>query len=200
LLGESAPFPLEGETLYKFPETTTTGKYSLEQNLFIGVPSNDTYSETINSLKKYGFAVITSHPQEFAIIQNGTYTNQINKEQINELESLIQKLQSDGIRIVSIDKINLDSATIIIPQWIKNNAGWWAEGQIDDASFVQGIQYLIQKEIMKIPKAANALDAENKEIPQWIKNNAGWWANGQITDSDFVSGIEYLVNHNIIKY
>ena len=199
LLGELPPFPLEGETLYQFPETASTGKYSLEQNLFIGLPSNNTYSDTISSLKKYGFAVITSHPQEFSIIQNGTYTNQINKEQINELELLIQKLQLDGIRIVSIDKINLDSTTII-PQWIKNNAGWWADGQINDASFVQGIQYLIQKEIMKIPKATNAPNTENKEIPQWIKNNAGWWADGQITDSDFVSGIEYLVSHKIITY
>jgi hypothetical protein len=200
LSGESPPFPLEGETLYKFPETTTTGKYSLEQNMFIGVSSSDTYSDTINSLKKYGFAVITSNPQEFAIIQNGTYTNQINKEQINELELLIQKLQDDKIKIVSIDKINLDSPTIIIPHWIKNNAGWWADGQLDDTSFVQGIQYLIQKGIMKIPKTTNTPDVESKEIPQWIKNNAGWWADGQITDSDFVNGIEYLVNHKIITY
>ncbi len=196
---EASPFPLEGETLYKFPETATTGKYDIEQNLFTGLSSNNTYADTISSLERYGFAVIASHPQEFATIQNGTYTNQINKEQINELELLIQKLQSDRIRIVSIDKINLDSTTII-PQWIKNNAGWWANGQIDDTSFVQGIQYLIQKEIMKIPRTANVPDAENKEIPQWIKNNAGWWANGQITDSDFVSGIEYLVSHKIITY
>ncbi len=31
-----------------------------------------------------------------------------------------------------------------IPSWIKNNAGWWAEGTIDDDSFVQGIQYLFK--------------------------------------------------------
>jgi len=147
LLGELPPFPLEGEILYQFPETASTGKYSLEQNLFIGLPSNNTYSDTISSLKKYGFAVITSHPQEFSIIQNGTYTNQINKEQINELELLIQKLQLDGIRIVSIDKINLDSTTII-PQWIKNNAGWWADGQITDSDFVSGIEYLVSHKII----------------------------------------------------
>ena len=94
----------------------------------------------------------------------------------------------------------MDSPTVIIPQWIKNNAGWWADGSIDDTSFVQGIQYMIQKGIMKIPKVTNTSDAENKEIPKWIKNNAGWWADGQITDSDFVSGIEYLVNHKIITY
>jgi len=31
-----------------------------------------------------------------------------------------------------------------VPDWIKNNAGWWADGQIDDNSFVLGIQYLIK--------------------------------------------------------
>ena len=37
-----------------------------------------------------------------------------------------------------------------IPDWIKNNAGWWANGDIDDNSFVQGIQFLIKEGIMKI--------------------------------------------------
>ena len=37
-----------------------------------------------------------------------------------------------------------------IPQWIKNNAEWWADGQIDDNSFVSGIQWLITNGIMKI--------------------------------------------------
>jgi len=37
-----------------------------------------------------------------------------------------------------------------IPEWIKNNAGWWAEGAIDDDSFVQGIQFLIKEGIMSI--------------------------------------------------
>ena len=39
-----------------------------------------------------------------------------------------------------------------IPQWVKNNAEWWADDQIDDASFVSGIQYLINQGIMKIPE------------------------------------------------
>jgi len=37
-----------------------------------------------------------------------------------------------------------------IPSWIKNNAGWWADGQIDDSSFVSGHQWLISNGIMKI--------------------------------------------------
>jgi len=37
-----------------------------------------------------------------------------------------------------------------IPQWAKNNAGWWADGKISDGDFVSGIQYLISKGIMKV--------------------------------------------------
>ena len=37
-----------------------------------------------------------------------------------------------------------------IPSWIKNNAGWWADGAIDDDSFVGGIQFLIEEGIMSV--------------------------------------------------
>ena len=44
---------------------------------------------------------------------------------------------------------NVGASSSGIPEWIKNNAGWWAEGAIDDDSFVQGIQYLITNGIMQ---------------------------------------------------
>ena len=37
-----------------------------------------------------------------------------------------------------------------IPDWVRNNAGWWAEGQIGDSDFVAGIQYLIENGIISI--------------------------------------------------
>ena len=40
--------------------------------------------------------------------------------------------------------------TLNIPKWIKNNAGWWSNGQIGDSDFVSGIQYLITNGILKI--------------------------------------------------
>ena len=38
-----------------------------------------------------------------------------------------------------------------IPAWIKNNAGWWADGQIDDDSFLKGIKYLMDNLVLQIP-------------------------------------------------
>ena len=37
-----------------------------------------------------------------------------------------------------------------IPDWIKNNAGWWATGQIDKNSYVLGLQWLITNGIIVI--------------------------------------------------
>ena len=42
------------------------------------------------------------------------------------------------------------SESTSIPVWIKNNAGWWADGQIPDSAFVQGIQFLIKEGIIVI--------------------------------------------------
>ena len=46
--------------------------------------------------------------------------------------------------------MNVGQTQTSIPDWIKNNAGWWADGQIDDSSFVSGLQWLISNGIMKI--------------------------------------------------
>ena len=86
-----------------------------------------------------------------------------------------------------------------IPSWIKNNAEWWAAGQIDDSSFVQGIQYLIKENVLKIPPTTQGTNSASSDIPGWIKNNAEWWAAGQIDDSSFVQGIQYLIKEGIMR-
>ena len=86
-----------------------------------------------------------------------------------------------------------------IPVWIKTHAGWWAGGQIDDITYVSGIQYLIKEGIMVIPSTEMSESSGSQEVPVWIKNNVGWWASGQIDDITYVSGIQYLVNVGIIK-
>ena len=87
--------------------------------------------------------------------------------------------------------------TVSIPDWIRNNAKWWAEGQIDDNTFVQGLQYLIKNHILNVPATEQQTSSSN-EIPSWIKNNAGWWADGSIDDNSFVQGIQYMITNGII--
>jgi len=93
----------------------------------------------------------------------------------------------------------------VIPPWIKNNAGWWADDKIDDFTFAQGIGFLIKNKIIQINDLPTTSDGEiaienDIAIPPWIKNNAGWWADDDISDSDFLYGIKFLVETNIIQF
>ena len=94
-------------------------------------------------------------------------------------------------------KYRMSSSIEKVPSWIKNNAGWWANDDIDDDAFIQGIQFLIKEKILEINETSSA--EKSDKIPAWVKNNAGWWADGQITESDFLSGITHLVKTGIIS-
>ncbi len=50
-------------------------------------------------------------------------------------------------------RITTITPEIIIPDWIKNNAGWWATNQIDDATYVSSLQWLISNKIINIPSS-----------------------------------------------
>ncbi len=105
-----------------------------------------------------------------------------------------------GLTPSNFTDINTPSQVQNIPTWVKNNAGWWAQGQIGDGDFVKGIQYLIQQGIITIPPSSSTVSqSSSNTIPAWVKNNAGWWAQGQIGDGDFVKGIQYLINAGIIQ-
>ena len=84
-----------------------------------------------------------------------------------------------------------------VPDWIKNNAGWWADGQIDDRAFVSGLQWLISNGIMNIPPTVQGTGSDDV-IPSWIKNNAGWWADDLIDDRNFVTGLQWLITNGIM--
>ena len=90
------------------------------------------------------------------------------------------------------------SQEALVPNWIKNNAGWWASDQIPDSAFLQGIQYLINEGIMAIPSTEKFESSQSQVLPAWIKNNAGWWAEDKISEVEFVNAIQYLIKHGII--
>ncbi len=117
-------------------------------------------------------------------------------------QGIVPSVTSDYLEIsvpIFASDGSMPSVAQEIPSWIKNNAGWWADGQIDDDSFVQGIQFLIKEGIMKIPPTSQGTISNSNEIPSWIKNNAGWWADGQIDDDSFVQGIQFLIKEGILK-
>ncbi len=113
--------------------------------------------------------------------------------------SALAPMQTMSVDVIPKWLSSIPDPATAIPEWIKNNAGWWAEGQIDDSSFLQGIQFLIKEGIMVIPPTETSGSSDSQGVPAWVKNNAGWWADGQIDDNSFISGIQYLVKVGIIQ-
>ena len=88
-----------------------------------------------------------------------------------------------------------------IPGWIKNVAGWWANGEISENVVLSGIGYLINNNIILIPFVPCSVPPTTSSaglVPEWVKNNAKWWSEDLIEDTDFINGIEYLIKKQIM--
>ena len=87
-----------------------------------------------------------------------------------------------------------------VPGWIKNNVQWWADGQVDDQTFLNGIEFMVKEKVINIPVLPEqSSDVADQKIPDWIRNNAIWWSEGAISEDDFVNGIEFLVQKGIVR-
>ena len=83
-----------------------------------------------------------------------------------------------------------------VPDWIKNNARSWSSDSIPDEEFINGIEHLIESEIISVSPSERS--SFEQKIPDWVKNNAKWWADDLISEEDFVKSIQYLVTKGII--
>ena len=91
-----------------------------------------------------------------------------------------------------------DTGEIALPFWLKDLATMWVvEPLVTDKDFSRAIEYLILKEIIKIPYT----EPEGEtiaSIPDWVKNNAEWWIAEKISDTEFTLSLQYLVKKGII--
>jgi len=64
------------------------------------------------------------------------------------------------IGIAAIPLTQNAEAQSLIPNWIKTNAGWWAEDAIDDETFLNGIEFLIESDIINVSSESKLLDVD----------------------------------------
>ena len=55
-------------------------------------------------------------------------------------------------------------AESLVPEWVKSNAGWWAEGTVDDTTFLNGITYLVENGIINVSSESKSIDVETLTI------------------------------------
>ena len=69
-----------------------------------------------------------------------------------------------AISLAAVPLAQNAEAESLIPDWIKNNAGWWAEGSIDDETFVQGIEFLVESGIINVSSESKSIDVDTITI------------------------------------
>lgn len=81
-----------------------------------------------------------------------------------------QKLALSILTIITISSIatisytqNVDAQSLV-PEWIKGNAGYWANGDIDDKTFLNGIEFLIENGIINVSSKDQNIDVEKLTI------------------------------------
>ena len=91
-----------------------------------------------------------------------------------------------------------ETGKIALPFWIKDLAHMWVtEPLVTDKDFARALEYLIEKEIIKIPYTQPGSETVSS-IPEWVKTNAKWWIEGKISDTEFALSLQYLVKTGII--
>ena len=63
------------------------------------------------------------------------------------------------------------SSAKMVPDWVKNNAKWWSEDLIEDTDFINGIEYLVKKQIISLDtkKIVGKVPLEDvKFSPAWV--------------------------------
>ena len=118
---------------------------------------------------------------------------------VSEEQDTLTQSSGQTTNATTTGQTNTATNAIQIPSWVKNNAKYWNENSIDDATFAQGIQYMIKQGIITIPPTQSGQASPGVTIPTWVKNNAGYWATGDIDDNTFVKGIQYLITSGIIQ-
>jgi hypothetical protein len=112
-----------GQPFYRFPIGAFTNN-EMNENNFVGIPANETWNLIRTQLNTSGFAsgtffppiiysyiLVMMHPMEFSNELAGIKQNTVNATQILELRNLLTMVKNSGMKVVPIQRINLDAPT-----------------------------------------------------------------------------------------
>ena len=68
------------------------------------------------------------------------------------------------ISVMSVLLTQNAQAQSLVPDWIKVNAGWWADGTLDDETFLNGITYLLENGVINVSSESNTVDVDTITI------------------------------------
>ena len=90
-----------------------------------------------------------------------------------EFTSGLEFLINEGIIFIPTTEPGIPGPGIpepdkIIPDWVRNTAGWWTDGKIPDSGFINAMKYLIEIGIIEVNVSSPEITVEKtiEEIPE----------------------------------
>ena len=69
-----------------------------------------------------------------------------------------------AIGAVTVPLTHSAHAEGVVPDWIKMNAQWWVEGSVDDETFLNGIEFLVENEVINVSSESKSIDVDTITI------------------------------------
>jgi len=191
------------------PRNDETFKIRYDSSILLSYPEFDSNGETLSFTLIQGWEFQNYINLEFLkYSENESFEVFLNDDYVDSIQSIddmgnwhvafFVEPQSEGtLKITGFEPEGKMVKTILIPEWIRNDANWWSTDQISDLEFLEGINYLFEKQIVYVPQRTIMMESQ-WYIPSWIKNPVGWWSEEKISDDEFLNIIENLVKRKII--
>ncbi len=91
--------------LYHVPAMTDFQVDIGNETHWTSIPKDKIIASIDSHISKYGYSVVLLHPQNFAVLVNGQYTDTIDKKSLDELASIIDYAKSKKIKITTLSDI-----------------------------------------------------------------------------------------------
>jgi hypothetical protein len=117
------------DKIFHFPNTVEFSDFVLNKSKTPPVdqwntlPVERLLTRVNDSITTHGYAVVTIHPQEFAIMQNGELTNVVNVTELGNLQKLVNSIMDRNLRIITFNKL------IITPSFFDKSTALFAMTQ-----------------------------------------------------------------------
>lgn len=106
-------------------------------------------------------------------------------DEISEKEFLTALEYMINHDIISLTTIPCSTVGIssndAVPDWVKHNANWWSDDLIEDTDFINGIEYLIKRQIMSI---------DNKKILSDVPLDATTFSSHWTINKNYLSFVQ----------
>jgi len=180
-------FGLTGSTPEELQKSNTYIMFDKDQSVHVSDPSGNFGKVKFNILERDAYNFVLKYDIEFVGLMPRTDMFMYEYD----LDRNISKKHFENVFAVT-------ASEPIVPEWVKNNAGWWSDGQISETEFIQAIEFLSKQGIINISSASAEEAVVAQSVPNWVKNIAELWSDDLIIENEFVATIQWLATNGII--